>query len=60
MPVYLYKFPDGTVVEEEQSIHDDPHSVLYHPELNIPQEVKRVPTATSVILKGKGFARNDK
>ena len=60
MPVYTYKFPDGTVVEEEQSIHDDPHAFLYHPELNVPQEVRRVPVVPSIVLKGDGFARNDR
>ena len=60
MPTYVYKFLDGTVVEEEQSINDEPYTFLYHPELNVPQEVKRVPSLTSIILKGDGFARNNK
>lgn len=60
MPVYTYRFPDGTLVEEEQSIHDEPHPFLYHPELNVPQKVKRIPSVPSIVFRGNGFARNDK
>jgi len=57
MPTYVYKFEDGTIEEVEQSIHDDPFAIMYHPELNVPQAVTRVPQPAMSVFKGSGWAR---
>lgn len=57
MPTYTYRFEDDTTVDVEQSIHDDPISVMHHPEKNVPMEVKRVPQLPVAKFKGEGWAR---
>ena len=60
MPKYLYKFEDGRIVEEEQSIRDEPYTSLYHPEKNVLMSVKRVPQRPGASFKGGGWARKEK
>lgn len=60
MPVYIYKFDDGTTVEVQQAITEDAFTDLDHPETHLPQAVKRVPMIAGVAFKGSGFYKTDK
>ncbi len=59
MPTYVYKFEDGATIEIRQSMEEKPLKALYHPVTGDYEAVKRVPSKTSIILKGSGFAKND-
>ena len=70
MPIYTYKDESGEYEEVFQSINDAPLSHLpcdkcrgedcEKCEFTGRRAVKRVYTVPSVVLKGKGFYRNDK
>ena len=60
MPKYIYRFEDGVTVEVSQSIHSDTLERLRHPDSGKEELVTRVPAKVGVILKGKGFYKNDK
>lgn len=61
MATYVYRFADGTTIEVQQSMSDEPHITLPHPETHQEEEVTRVPSlATSPVFKGPGFYKNDK
>jgi predicted nucleic acid-binding Zn ribbon protein len=66
MPIYKYQFEDGTHIEVQQKMSDDPHEVLPHPLKErqngdlVYEPVKRVPSwNTEPVFKGKGFYKND-
>jgi predicted nucleic acid-binding Zn ribbon protein len=67
MTAYVYKFEDGTLLEVEQKMADEPYTVLPHPYKvdedggMVHEPVKRVPVwRTDPVFKGKGFYKNDK
>lgn len=55
MPVYVYRFEDGTEVELAQGIHEDAYQVLEHPVTRKPALVKRVYGRVGIAFKGGGF-----
>ncbi len=55
MPVYVYRFEDGTEVELAQGIHEDAYEVLRHPESRKEEAVRRVYGSVGVSFKGNGF-----
>lgn len=55
MPIYAYRFEDGTEVEIAQGIHEEPYRVLEHPETHKPGTVKRVYGRVGIAFRGNGF-----
>jgi predicted nucleic acid-binding Zn ribbon protein len=55
MPVYVYRFEDGTEVEVAQGIREDAYEVLPHPVTRAVGPVRRVYGAVGMVLKGSGF-----
>jgi len=55
MPVYVYRFEDGTEVEMAQGIREDAYEVLPHPVTRAVEAVKRVYGHIGVSFKGGGF-----
>ena len=55
MPVYVYRFEDGTEVEVAQGIKEDAHEVLPHPVTRVVGPVRRVYGRVGVAFKGGGF-----
>ena len=55
MPVYVYRFEDGTEVEMAQGIREDAYEVLSHPVTRAVGPVKRVYGHIGVSFKGGGF-----
>lgn len=60
MPTYRYKFSDDTIVEVFQTIREEAYDTLFNPNSDKVEKVKRIPYLPSVVLKGSGFAKNDK
>ena len=60
MPVYVYRFEDGTEVEMAQGIKEDAYQVLQHPVTRKPAPVKRVYGHIGVSFKGGGFYKTSK
>jgi predicted nucleic acid-binding Zn ribbon protein len=55
MPVYVYRFEDGTEVELAQGIHEDAYKELPHPVTRAVGAVKRVYGSIGVTFNGGGF-----
>jgi predicted nucleic acid-binding Zn ribbon protein len=55
MPVYVYRFEDGTEVEVAQGIKEDAHTELPHPVTRAVGPVRRVYGRVGVAFKGGGF-----
>ena len=55
MPVYVYRFEDGTEVEVAQGIKEDAHETLTHPVTRVVGPVRRVYGRVGVAFKGGGF-----
>ena len=55
MPIYVYRFEDGTEVEVAQGIHEDAYEVLPHPETKQEGSVHRVYGRVGIAFKGNGF-----
>jgi len=55
MPIYVYRFDDGTEVEVAQGIHEDAYEVLPHPETKQDGAVHRVYGRVGIAFKGNGF-----
>lgn len=55
MPIYVYRFEDGTEVEVAQGIHEDSLEILRHPETKQECPVKKVYGRVGIAFKGNGF-----
>lgn len=55
MPIYTYRFEDGTEVDVAQSIHEDALEVLKHPVTKQDGAVHRVYGSVGIAFRGNGF-----
>jgi predicted nucleic acid-binding Zn ribbon protein len=55
MPIYAYRFEDGTEIEVAQGIHEDAHEVLQHPVTKKEEAVHRVYGSVGIAFRGNGF-----